>query len=1210
MARTLLSLIALTLTVSMARTAEAASPDRGTADPETKVKTSQLSAHERELRTGHMEVPDHPYVPVPREGRETSPPGRYVRDEYVSVQANVDPFGQNIIGDAANEPSIAVNPVNPNEIAIGWRQFDDATDNFRQAGWGYTSDGGETWTFPGVIEPTVFRSDPVLGFNAQGDFFYNSLTATSDLSEFWCNVYKSTDGGASWDEGVYACGGDKQWMTIDRTGGIGHDNIYAYWTKWFTCPGCTGHFTRSYDAGASFLPTTNVPGSPQWGTLTVGPDGELYVVGDGFTVAKSTTMQDSSLPVAWDFSITVSLDGGMTSSGGPNPGGLLGQAWIATDHSSGPTRGNVYLLCSVQRWSTPDPLDVMFSRSTDGGATWSDPVRINDDPSTSNYQWFSTMSVAPNGRIDAIWNDTRSDPGGYDSELTYSYSENAGLTWSANVALSLPFDPHIGWPDQNKIGDYYDMVSDNLGADIVYSATFNGEQDVYYLRIGNRCEDAGTVALDRPKYACEGTAGIVVLDCGLNMDNETIEYVTVDVESDSETGAEEVTLTETNVGTARFEGSINLSTTDDVGILHVAEGDTITVTYIDADDGEGGVDIEVTASAPVDCTGPIVSNVQTVDIGAFDASVTFDTDEPTIGTVRYGESCGALTETAAQGGYRTDHSVKLSGLAENRTYFYAVDAEDEAGNPTSDDNGGDCYSFQTTDIPSYFTEEFTSGFDLEYTTLKFVPNGSNDYYVGCAESIDTLPTDPATGAQPSFTNEDDGYATVSLGSGHTVSLYGTSYSTFYIGSNGYITFGSGDSEWDESLGEHFSRPRISGLYDDFSPQNGGGVWWEEFDDRVAVTWLDVPEYTTTGSNTFQVEMFYNGALALSYLSCTANDGIVGLSAGDGTPQDFIEMDLSAMGDCIPDCNGNGVPDDVDLAEGTSLDCNENLIPDECDIAAGTSLDCQPNGVPDECEVTEGTSEDCNGNDIPDECDIADGNSNDYNGNGIPDECELVSPLPENSLGITCTDDAECPYEARCELGVCYTPKHRYLSIAHNPDQVPHTARRVTLAGEQIFGWVGAPYEGNGLMFAELVSEPVYADVDFTGDWPAVVHVTGCIIATGQDYDVQAIQYDEGMERPDYSEAVTLHTPSVWGDVVSTCVNYDCLPPNGDVSIDDILATIAAFQSISNTPLVWFDIAPSDGANLPNQSIDIDDILANIQGFQSRSYPGDGPFNCP
>jgi hypothetical protein len=91
--------------------------------------------------------------------------------------------------------------------------------------------------------------------------------------------------------------------------------------------------------------------------------------------------------------------------------------------------------------------------------------------------------VAPNGRLDAVWNDTRDDPGGFDSVLTYAYSEDGGVTWSLNVALTPPFDPHLGWPQQNKIGDYYHMVSDVDGADLAYAATFNGEQDVYYLRI-------------------------------------------------------------------------------------------------------------------------------------------------------------------------------------------------------------------------------------------------------------------------------------------------------------------------------------------------------------------------------------------------------------------------------------------------------------------------------------------------------------------------------------------------------------------------------------------------------------------------------------------------------------------------------------------------------------------------------------------------------
>src|SRR5262252_2143137 len=94
---------------------------------------------------------------------------------FISYQVNVDANGNNILGDAANEPSIAVDPTDGNKMTIGWRQFDSVMSDFRQGGWGYTTDGGATWTFPGVLEPGVFRSDPVLNSNETGTFFYLSL---------------------------------------------------------------------------------------------------------------------------------------------------------------------------------------------------------------------------------------------------------------------------------------------------------------------------------------------------------------------------------------------------------------------------------------------------------------------------------------------------------------------------------------------------------------------------------------------------------------------------------------------------------------------------------------------------------------------------------------------------------------------------------------------------------------------------------------------------------------------------------------------------------------------------------------------------------------------------------------------------------------------------------------------------------------------------
>jgi len=164
---------------------------------------------------------------------------------------------------------------------------------------------------------------------------------------------------------------------------------------------------------------------------------------------------------------------------------LLGQTIIGVDTSGGPNDGNIYLLCSVVRNSNSDPADVMFARSTDGGVTWSSPVRINDDAGTSAYQWFGTMSVAPDGRIDVVWLDTRDNPGTYLSALYYSKSTDGGVTWSPNERLSDFFDPHLGWPQQDKMGDYFDMVSDYYGARLAWAATFNGEQDVYFSYISD-----------------------------------------------------------------------------------------------------------------------------------------------------------------------------------------------------------------------------------------------------------------------------------------------------------------------------------------------------------------------------------------------------------------------------------------------------------------------------------------------------------------------------------------------------------------------------------------------------------------------------------------------------------------------------------------------------------------------------------------------------
>ena len=400
------------------------------------------------------------------------------------TQVNVDALQNNIVGDAANEPSIAVNPLNHNQMVVGWRQFDSILSSFREAGVAFSTDGGQTWTNNGPIENGVFRSDPVLLADGAGVFYYNSLRVIGNA--FDIQVFKSTTGGSSWGLGNAAFGGDKAWMAVDRSGGIGNGHLYQAWSVAGN-PFSPATFTRSTDGGLTWSFPQQIPGPPIWGQLAVGPDGEVYVGGrnastGSLALTRSDDAKNAAVAPTFTFLLFPPITGSLVVNPPVNPAGLGGQMNVAVDHSAA-RRGNVYVFASVNPFGA-DPLDVFFAKSTTNGVTWSNSIRINTDvPATNAYQWFGTMSVAPNGRIDTVWLDTRADPLNATSALYYAFSLNGGVTWSNNIQITTAFDHSLGYPQQQKMGDYFDMVSDDGGADLAMTATFNGEEDVYYVRI-------------------------------------------------------------------------------------------------------------------------------------------------------------------------------------------------------------------------------------------------------------------------------------------------------------------------------------------------------------------------------------------------------------------------------------------------------------------------------------------------------------------------------------------------------------------------------------------------------------------------------------------------------------------------------------------------------------------------------------------------------
>jgi hypothetical protein len=158
--------------------------------------------------------------------------------------------------------------------------------------------------------------------------------------------------------------------------------------------------------------------------------------------------------------------------------------------------GNIYVAWEEMGQGVPR---ILFSRSTDDGRTWSEPVKVNDGDPKRDWDFadqMPTLGVAPNGRIDVAWYDYRNDPtykegdtrNGF-QDVYYASSTDGGLTWSKNRPLAdRAIDRRFGSRRTGGIYGPLGLVSTDEAAFVAWDDTRNGNeqtasQDIYFTRV-------------------------------------------------------------------------------------------------------------------------------------------------------------------------------------------------------------------------------------------------------------------------------------------------------------------------------------------------------------------------------------------------------------------------------------------------------------------------------------------------------------------------------------------------------------------------------------------------------------------------------------------------------------------------------------------------------------------------------------------------------
>ncbi|MBN1296689.1 hypothetical protein JXA80_07900, partial [bacterium] len=214
----------------------------------------------------------------------------------------------------------------------------------------------------------------------------------------------------------------------------------------------------------------------------------------------------------------------------------------------------------------------------------------------------------------------------------------------------------------------------------------------------------GALALDAEEYPANGVLQMTVRDIDISGLQGSLSVTITTSASDSET----VQLTEMPDSRGVFAGSILLAESQARAgnkRLDVLHGQTVTVTYVDADDGQGGTNVIKSQTVTIDGIEPVITHVHFGRISSDRVEVSFSTSEPAACVIEFGKE--TLDRTADAPIPTTDHTITLNDLTPCTYYFFIIRASDVAGNETVDDNDGIYFRVNTHSVEPFFTETLT-----------------------------------------------------------------------------------------------------------------------------------------------------------------------------------------------------------------------------------------------------------------------------------------------------------------------------------------------------------------------------------------------------------------------------------------------------------------------------------------------------------------------